>query len=55
MVQTCDLQGLQYIENAGSALVKHLINLFDSTKVGYQTGLPQSNLTALKQEQANAK
>jgi|TARA_R110001583_G_scaffold53928_1_gene165904 lipoyl(octanoyl) transferase len=51
MVQTCDLQGPQDIESAGNALVKHLIDLFDSTKVDYQTGLPQIDITALKQEQ----
>jgi lipoyl(octanoyl) transferase len=51
MVQTCDLQGPKDIESAGNALVKHLIDLFDSTKVKYQTGLPQSDLNALKQEQ----
>jgi lipoyl(octanoyl) transferase len=51
MVQTCDLQGPQDIESAGNALVKHLIDLFDSTNVEYQTGLPQIDITALKQEQ----
>jgi len=55
MVQTCDLQGPQDIESAGNALVKHLIDLFDSTNVEYQTGLPQIDITALKQEQDNAK
>jgi hypothetical protein len=39
------------IESAGNALVKHLIDLFDSTNVDYQTGLPQIDITALKQEQ----
>ena len=48
MVQTCDLQGPQELESAGNALVKHLINLFDSTNVEYQTGLPQSEITELK-------
>ena len=51
MVQTCDLHGPQDIESAGNALVKHLIDLFDSTNVEYQTGLPQIDITALKQEQ----
>ena len=55
MVQTSDLQGPQDIESAGNALVKHLIDLFDSTNVEYQTGLPQSDTNALKQEQENAK
>jgi len=55
MVQTFDLQGPQDIESAGNALVKHLINLFDSTNVVYQTGLPQNDINALKQEQENAK
>lgn len=55
MVQTCDLQGPQDIESAGNALVKHLIDLFDSTNVEYQTGLPQRDITALKQGQDNAK
>ncbi len=55
MVQTCDLQGPQDIESAGNALVKHLIDLFDSTDVEYQTGLPPSDIDALKREQANAK
>jgi lipoyl(octanoyl) transferase len=48
MVQTCDIQGPQDIESAGNALVKHLIDLFDSTNVEYQTGLPQIDITALK-------
>ena len=55
MIQTCDLQGPQDVESAGNALVKHLIDLFDSTHVEYQTGLPQSDINALKQEQENAK
>ena len=55
MVQTCDLQGPQELESAGNALVKHLIDLFDATDVTYQTGLPQSDINALKQEQENAK
>jgi len=55
MVQTCDLQGPQDIESAGNALVKHLIDLFDSTNVAYQTGLPQRDIKALKQGQDNAK
>jgi len=55
MVQTCDLQGPQDIESAGNALVKHLIDLFDSTNVEYQTGLPQRDIKALKQGQDNAK
>ncbi len=50
MVQTCDLQGPQDLESAGNALVKHLIDLFDSTNVEYQTGLPQSDKISLKQE-----
>jgi hypothetical protein len=29
--------------------------LFDATDVTYQTGLPQSDINALKQEQENAK
>lgn len=55
MIQTSDLQGPKDIESAGKALVKHLIDLFDSTDVEYQTGLPQSDRTTLKQEQENAK
>jgi lipoyl(octanoyl) transferase len=50
MVQTCDLQGPQDLESAGNALVKHLIDLFDSKNVEYQTGLPKSDKIALKQE-----
>jgi lipoyl(octanoyl) transferase len=48
MIQTCDLQGPMDTKSAGNALVKHLIDLFDATDVEYQTGLPQSDITALK-------
>jgi hypothetical protein len=49
------IQRTQEIKSAGNALVKQLIDLFYSTKIEYQTGLPQIDITALKQEQDNAK
>ncbi len=48
MIQTCDLQGPQNTKSASDALVKHAINLLQTSNVEYQTGLPSSD------EQTNA-
>lgn len=45
MIQTADLNGPQNTASAGTALVKHLINLLEATKVSYQSGLPNGNNT----------
>ena len=46
MVQTADLQGPKDTASAGTALVKHLINLLEATNVSYQSGLPNENNTS---------
>jgi lipoyl(octanoyl) transferase len=46
MTQTADLKGPQDTASAGTALVKHLINLLDANTVSYQTGLPNENNTS---------
>ena len=40
MVQTADIQGPKNTASACDALVKHLIQLLDATKVSYQSKLP---------------
>ncbi|TMM46902.1 lipoyl(octanoyl) transferase LipB [Colwellia ponticola] len=45
MIQTADLQGPQDTASAGTALVKHLINLLDANDVSYQSGLPNEKHT----------
>jgi len=45
MVQTADLQGPQDTASASTAIVKHLITLFEAKNVSYQTGLPNENDT----------
>lgn len=45
MVQTADLFGPKDTASAGTALVKHLINLLEATNVSYQSGLPNENNT----------
>jgi lipoyl(octanoyl) transferase len=46
MVQTADYHGPQDTASAGTALVKHLINLLKATHVSYQSGLPSENNTS---------
>jgi len=39
MIQTSDISSLNSVEEAGKALIKHFITLFDATDVHYETGI----------------
>lgn len=39
MIQSADLSSLNNVEDAGNALTKHLIPLFNATDIRYETGL----------------
>jgi lipoyl(octanoyl) transferase len=42
MIQTCDIEGPQNMNDACEALVKHLVTLLEANEVNYQTGLPSN-------------
>jgi lipoyl(octanoyl) transferase len=46
MVQTCDINGPENIQDACKTLVKHSTTLLEASVVTYQNGLPAINKTA---------